>query len=55
MQACKAKGSYAGCHIRWRGLESYLLSPIKNLKIYPSLSDHHAHTIFRTAMPPISA
>ena len=28
-QICLTKGSYAGCHTRWRGLESYLfcLSP----------------------------
>ena len=25
-QACLTKGCYAGCHIRWRGLESHLLS-----------------------------
>ena len=24
-QACLTKGCYAGCHTRWRGLESHLL------------------------------
>ena len=23
--ACLTKGSYAGCHTRWRGLESHIL------------------------------
>ena len=26
-QACLTKGSFAGCHTRWRGLESHLLLP----------------------------
>ena len=25
-QACLTKGSYAGCHTRWRGLESHLFT-----------------------------
>ena len=25
LKACLTKGSFAGCHTRWRGLESHLL------------------------------
>ena len=28
-QACLTRGSYAGYHTRWRGLESYLLQKVK--------------------------
>ena len=28
-QACLTKGSYAGCHTRWRGLDSHLLVELK--------------------------
>ena len=28
-QACLTKGSYAGCHTRWRGLESPLLLALR--------------------------
>ena len=30
-QACLTKGSSAGCHTRWRGLESHLLRNRRSL------------------------
>ena len=30
-QACLTKGSYTGCHTRWRGLESHLFATKKKL------------------------
>ena len=44
-QACLIEGSYAGCHTRWRGLESPLSARMR----IPLNFDNYAYFLFPTS------